>query len=423
MAIAFGCSGWTVLLVALATPVASDAPDQDLLTQAARLAATVKSLDSRASAFAEVALRYDRAGLEDAERFWRLAWECALAVDDDLARVLARRAVLGRLIQVPARLDDAARQASDILQAAANLPTAMDRALASRELAAVIARAFPDIARKALDQAASAAQTIREPLLKAQSLAETAQVMAETGLIPATDTLSLAIDAWRAAAPSVERDLAAADIVRVAAVVDASLAKAVIEQIGDVQAKANALRAFGEALAEVDVSKALLAVREIGDPTLRALAMAGVSVQAAARDPALAARIARDAVRSTAQAGAPMRGAVLEAAVPALALSAPEEALGLVKDIENDVSRGEALAKAAALLAPVRPALAAEFLQKADQPELAEPVWPEVLYYLAAEDPKRALELADKILERYLRVRAVLRIWDRLSDKGDIRAR
>ena len=407
---------WLVTLMAAAPFCRAALEPQTILHEAKRLTYRIKSAQSRAAAFAELAVRHDLAGSGEADRLWQLAQECATAVDDPLARLLAYRAVIARMVRVDARREQAERIARDLLGAAAKLRVAVDQSLALRELGATIAGPFPDLARTALKAAADAASKIPEPLVRAAALAQTAEAFAQLGDIKtASQVAANAYDAWIAAEPSPERDLTGVEVVRALALTDPEKARQVAEAVGDVEVKARALTALGEAIAASDIGKALMAVRAVADPTLRALAMAGVARRLATTQPALAARLARDAVHASEQASRPIRDLILAAAAPAVAPTDAKAAAELVGQIEDADVRAEAAAATAKVLAPHHPAAAVELLQSVDAPEITEPAWPEVLYWYAKKNPDDAHKIASGILERYLRVRALLRIWDAIA--------
>ncbi len=409
---------WPVLVVT-AAPFSLAAPSPDrILADARRLCLRIKSSQSRAAAFAELAVRLDASGSPDAERFWRLAQECAISPDDALARILAQRAVLARMLCVEARRDEASRYAKDLVAAAARLTIALDRALALREIGLTAAEALPELARAALRAAAESAGQIPEPLVRASALAETARaLLAAEQRQPAADAAAKALDAWQSAEPSVERDLAAVELVRALAAIDPAKARATVDAIADVQVKARALAAMGQALARADLGQALMAVRAIADANLRALAMAGIARALAATQPDLAARTAREAVHASAKAPKAIRDLTLAAAAAGLAASDPKAATELVASIDDEQLRAEAAAAAAKAMAPKDAEAAVKLLQSVDAPEATEPAWPEVLYWYAKKNADASRELADNILERYLRVRALLRIYDAIVEQ------
>ena len=410
------CAAWLAVITAAAPFSLAAIEPQSLLHEAKRLCYRIKSAQSRAAALAELAVRHDAIGSGEADRLWQLSQECATAVDDPLARLLAHRAVLARMLRVDFRRQQAEQLARDLIAAAAKLSVAVDQSLALRELGATVAQDFPALAKSALSAAVDAASKIPEPLVRASALAETAQIIYQLGdRDTAAQVAEKAYDAWLGAEPSLERDLTGVEVVRALALTNAEKARQVAGAIEEVQVKARALTALGRAIAAADIGQALLAVRAIADPTLRALAMAGVACRLAATQPDLAARLARDALHASEQVPDAMRDLIVSAAASALAPTDTSATLRLIAKIKNDDVRAEAAAAAAKLLAPHDPVAAVNLLQSVDAPEVIEPAWPEVLYWYAKKNPDDAYKIAGEILERYLRVRALLRIWDAIA--------
>ncbi len=128
--------------------------------------------------------------------------------------------------------------------------------------------------------------------------------------------------------------------------------------------------------------------------------------------------LAEQAIASVAKSAPAVRDLVLEAAAPAIVPADVDRAVALLKGITDEDLRASATIAVATALAQRDAPRALALLKPLDRPELVEPALPEILGRLAVKDPAAAVTQADAILERYLRVLALGRIWDALPVPG-----
>jgi hypothetical protein len=388
-----------------------------VLTSARREAARVPALTARAAAFAEVAERAERAlGAKAAAPVWQSAMETAAAVEDGFARAMAARGVAARRLRRGPPADDTKAYIASWSRSAAALPAAVERCYALRAFAELDASWDKAAAAQLVAQAAEAARAIPEHLVRASALAATA-LAADAAALGQTAALAAEAEkSWRLAAPGAERDFEGAEVARAWAAADWQQAAAFATGLTDSQAQAHALQAAAEELAGRDLDKALAAVQRCAAPDLRAAALAAVAARMATSRADLAATLAREALAATKAAAPPIRDAAAAAAAVALAASAPDEALATAAAISSEDDRAQATVDVAAALAPANAARALEVLSRLDRPELAEPAMPDILYRLASTDPDAAVKAAQGVLERYLRVLALVRVWDAMTE-------
>lgn len=410
--------GLTILLLLQPAALAQRSVDPaSILKAARRLCLSIRSAQSRAAALAEVALRLEATDPRRAGDLWALSLECAISVEDPLARVRTRCAVAKRMLRSSLKAADAPRYLADILAAASKLPVAPDRAAALTALYPLLVSAKSPDAGKALEAATQAALKIPEPLVRAAALASIASALAATDRTRARTIADKAEQAWATAPAGVERDLAAAELVRAWATIDFDHALELAARIDDVQAKAQAFQAAASQVAPESIAAAVAAAGRIAPPELRLLALTTVAAHARPR-PHLAAALARDALRAAVDCPTAIRDHLAAAAAQALAPTDAQSARSALRSISDEMIRARATARVAQALAPAAPAAAAQLLSDCDHPELAEPAWPEVLFWYAKQDPARAVSLTESILERYIRVKALVRIWDALTGPG-----
>lgn len=389
-----------------------------ILAEARREALRIPSLQSKAAVLAEIALRMDTTDPAKADELWQLAQECAAAVEDRVASTRTRISIARRLV-LSTRTEMAKRQLQSIYNESLSTPVACHRAVLLYELYPLLKPLDTAKAAEALLKSEEAAGQIPEALVRANALARVAYLYVTTDPGKARKLAESAQQAWRLSQEDMEREIAALDLVRAWAVVDWDQALALTEELKDTQAKAQALAAAAEELAEADLDKAMVAVRAIASPELRALGLGSVACRLAKKRPDLAALMARDALASVEQAPPAIRDLVAAKVAPALASQAPDEAVMVLGGISDEIIRARAEGDTAEALAPLDPARAARLLKNSDHPELVESVWPKVIYQQARLDPAAARSMVSGVLERYLRTRALLSLWDALSEKAD----
>lgn len=389
----------------------------ELLSAARREALRIASLQSRAAALAELALRLDRQDTTAADEAWQRALECASAVDDAVASLRSRRAVTERLVRSQRR-NMALTQVQSLHRSVLALPAACHRAVLLGELYPVLRVLDPESATQALTQAAEAAAQIPEALVRASALAQLAKLHAETDPKAATALAQSADQAWHLAEKDLERELAATELVAAWALLDWEHALTVTQELEDVQAKAQALRAAAGGLAAASLDRAIMAVRTIASPDLRALGLATVAAEAAAKQPELAALLARDAVHQAEQAPSAIKDPILAYGAVALAASAPDEAATLLGQMADEIARARALADVALAMAPHHPDRAVALLRSSDHPEMIERAWPDVIHWQARTDPAGARALVAQVLERYLKTKALLAVYDAVAEQA-----
>lgn len=410
----FTCAVAALLVVRMGLALDADA----VLTLARREAQKVPALTARAAALAELSLRIEaRDGPAAADAVWQLAMETAAAEEDWFARLMAGRGVAVRRLRLPSRAESTAEYLRELYRCAPAIEAAPDRALVLRELAPLLASFDKSLAVEALQKAVEAAEAIPEHLVRATALAEVGQVAAGLDAGLAKKALTEASNAWRLAPPGTDRDLEAAELARAWATVDWQQAVSIASGINDLQARAQALRVAAEKLAHRDLDKALVTVQQCDTKELRAIALAAVAAQTVSSRPDLAALLSREAVAAVAEAPQGVRDVVLAAAAAAIAPSSPDEAIKLVASIVSEDDRAEATVAVAVALAPADAGRALDLLSALDRPEIAEPALPEILYHVAHQDPEAAVASAKTVLERYLRVLALLRIYDAITEK------
>jgi hypothetical protein len=425
MAEKFQVSAWTAVcvIVALARPALGTAVDTSphdltpsrILAEAKREAIRISSLESRAVAFCEIALRMEAHDRQESDRLWEMAEECAKAVEDDVSRVMAQRSVAQRTLR-SARRDVASRQLESAYQAAVSLPVASHRAVVLCELYTVLSSVQSPLASEALAKAVQAANEVPEPLVRAAILSRVAQAQASDDIKGATATAQRAEQAWRLANDDMERELAASELVGAWAVLDWEHALDIASELKDVQAKAHAFRSAAEVISGNSLEKALIAVRQMPAPELRALGLAVVAERAASERPELGALMAKEALTLAKTAPSAIRDVVAEHCASALAVTAPDEAREVVQSISDGVQRARALGSVARTIAPRDPELAAELIRSSDHPEMVEKCWLDVVGAMARESPVAAKALVKHILDRYLRTIALLRICDAMTE-------
>lgn len=390
-----------------------------VLALARREAQRVPTLTARTAAFAELALRVEgKDGPAAADTLWQLAMETAAAEEDWFDRLMAGRALAARRLRLPSCVESTAEYLRELYRSVPAVEAAPDRALVLRELAQLFTSFDKALAAEALQQAIEAAKAIPEHLVRVTALAETGLVAADLDAALARKALTEASNAWQLASPGTYRDLEAAELVRAWAAVDWQQAVSIASGINDLQARAQALRAAAEELAHRDLDKALVMVQQCDTRELRAIALAAVAAQTVTSRPDLAALLAREAVAAVAEAPQGVRDVVLAAAAAAIAPANPDEAVKLVASIGSEDDRARATVAAAVALARADPGRSLDLVRLLDCPEIAEPVLPEVLYHLAHKDPEAAVAVARTILERYLRVLALLRIYDAMAEQA-----
>jgi hypothetical protein len=385
-----------------------------VLASAKREAVEVRFPSSRAVALSEVALRMEGLDTEVARALWQQAEFEAVSPRDELDRVLARTSVCIRLVRSGVMRDKTAAFILDVYKSCGALKVARDQAMGFRRLAPLIRATSPALWPEAVAKAAEAARLIPEAIVRGTSYAELALSVAPFDAKLARQMSAEGEKAWRLADPSDERNLAAAELSQAWAAVDWEHAVDFSLALPDEPSKAQALRAAAEELAGHDLDKALVAVQRTPGPELRAVALAAVSGPAAAKRPDLADMLAEQAIASVAGSAPAVRDLVVEAAAPAIAFTDPDRALALVKSITDEDLRASATIAVATAVSQKDAARALAILKPLDRPELVEPALPEILGRLAAKDPAAALTQAQTILERYLRVLALCRIFDAL---------
>lgn len=391
-----------------------------ILTLARREAQKVPALTARAAALAEVALRIERKhGPAAADPVWQLALETAAAEEDWFGRLMAGRAVAARRLTLASRIEATAEYLREVFRSAPAIEAACDRALVLRELAPLLAVFDKSLALEALEKAIEAARSIPEHLVRASSLAEIGLVAATLDGGLAERALNEASNSWQSAVSGTERDLEAAEIARSWASIDWEQALRLAAAIADPQAQAHALKAAAEEIARRDLDKALVAVQQCNPRELRAVALSAVAAQTAPKRPDLAALLAQEALAAAAEAPQAVRDVVAASAAAAIAPSNTEKALEIAASIASDEGRAEATVAVAVVLAPTDAARSLDILARLDRPELTEPVLPEILYWLARKAPDTAADTAKTILEKYLRVVALLRVFDAVDEKAN----
>ena len=410
---------WWLVSVAAAMLMAHTclALDADaVLALARREASKVPALTARAAALAEVALRVEsKEGPGAADAIWQLALETAAAEEDWFARLMAGRAVAARRLKLTSRTEATAEYLREIYRCTPAIESPCDRAFALRELAPLIAAFDKQLAVEALEKAIEAARSIPEHLVRATALAEIGLVAADLDAAVADRALTEAHNSWQMAAPGTERDLEAAELARGWAAVAWEKALGLATGIAEPQAQAHALQAAAEELARRDLDKAVLAVQRCSSRELRGVALAAVAAQMAPKRPDLAALLAQEALAAVGEAPQTVRDVAVASAAAAVAPSNTEEALKLAASIVSEENRAEATVAVALALAAADPARSLDILAGLDRPELAEPAMPQILYWLARKDPDAAITAAKNILEKYLRVLALLRIFDAMA--------
>ncbi|MCD6351839.1 MAG: hypothetical protein J7M26_06955 [Armatimonadetes bacterium] len=388
----------------------------DVLRQARREARRISSVQSRAAAYAELALRAEAISPAAADDMWQLARECAINVDDPVAQLRTRCSVARRLARSP-RKEDAALYAQAIFKAALGLPIASHRAVILAEVQPILAELKLPQAAEAFARAVEAGGKVPEPLVRAGVLADLALLAAASDPKQARTVAQRAEQAWRLAEKGVERDLAATGLVKAWALLDWDHALAVAGELSDTQAKAQALQAAAEELARTNLDQALMAVRSISSPELRALALAAVACQAAQDRGDLAGIMAREALRQVQAAGGALGDLVRAKAAVALAASSPEQARQVLAKVGDEIVRARATAEVAKIVAETDAEAAAALLEACDHPELIETAWTEVARQAAKKDATLAVKLGRRPLDRFLRVKALLAVYDVLAEQ------
>ncbi|MCX7600259.1 MAG: hypothetical protein N2512_15540, partial [Armatimonadetes bacterium] len=338
---------------------------------------------------------------------------------DWFARLMAGRAVAARRLKLATRTEATAEYLRELFRCTPAVEAARDRALVLRELAPLIATFDKDLAIEALQKAIETAHLIPEHLVRATALAETGLMASSLDTQLAAKALTEAVSAWQLAAPGTERDLEAAEITRGWAAIDWEQALGLAATIAEPQAQAHALRAAAEEIALRDLDKALVVVQQCSLRELRAVALAAVAAETATKRPDLAAFLAQEAIAAAADAPQALRDCVAASAAAAIAPSNIEKALDVAASISSEEARAEATVAVAVTLAPSDATRSLNILADLDRPELAEPVLPEILYWLAQKDAERAVNTAKTLLEKYLRVLALLRVFDAINERAE----
>jgi len=69
-------------------------------------------------------------------------------------------------------------------------------------------------------------------------------------------------------------------------------------------------------------------------------------------------------------------------------------------------------------MAPHQPDRAVALLRSSDHPEMIERAWPEVIYWQARTDASGARALVAQVLERYLKTKALLAVYDAVAGQA-----
>ena len=383
-----------------------------LVEQARKEALKLREPEQRAIALADVAVTWHRLGEPQAVTTLAEASETAAQVEEVVARPLTWRGLAIRAREVaPEQANQFAERA---IEAAEKLPYAAHRAMVLREIGRTVAD--PARAKELFAQAAKAAREISAPVFRAAALRDLAGAMAATDPAGAVAFFKEAADAVVAIPDTDETaGLAQQELVTAWSLVDVEQALQEASGIADERLRQVAYRRMCQALSEASPDAAMRVVPRLTDPGQRALAMAAIAASLPASQAEMAAAMARAALGLGAQLPAEDQ-ARLEAdvAVAMAAVDAPG-ALAMLTKVDDEEVAGRALGRIALMLAPSQSRQASQLLAAVEDFEVRENYQAQLAPVVAKTDLAAGIELADGLLSRRHKVRALLAIAEQLG--------
>jgi len=396
-----------MLLSALCVTTWAQAPPAaDLVAQAQTEASRLRDLAQSAIALADVAMAWRKLGDPRWEKTWAQALQAAEGIREPVAAPLAWRGLALRLW--PVAPEQAQGMFNRSITLAAALPYAAQKALALREIGRALLGHDDALARTTFEQAAAAARAIDAPIFRAAALRDLAVAMAPTDHAAAAKLFTEAAGLLPPADPDDSVQLARSEIVVAWGAFDVEAALPEADLIGDPPLREATYRRMCEALAPVSPDRAMQVMAHIHDGAQRALAMASLAAGLAASQPETAAGMARAALAGADRVQPADREVLQAEAAVALAPSALSDALALLQQVDDEKLAGEAFRHIVVWLAASKPAEALKLLEGVEDWQAREAALMDILPQVAQCDPTRAAALANELLSRAQRIRALL---------------
>lgn len=383
-----------------------------LVEQARQEALKLRDPEQRAIALADIAVTWHRLGNERAVPALAEASESAALVEDVVARPMTWRGLAIRAREVA---PEQAKQLTDrAIEAAGKLPYAAHRAMVLREIGRTVEDAAQ--AKELFAQAATASREIAAPVFRAAALRDLAGVMSATDQVGAAAMFKEAAEAV-VAVPNTDETagLAQQELVTAWSLVDVEQAMQEAAAIADERLREVAYRRMCQALSEVNPDAAMRVVTKLTDPGQRALAMAAIAANLPPSQAEMAAAMARAALGLGAQLPSEERGRLeADVAVAMAAVDAPG-ALAMLTKVDDEEAAGRAVGRIALLLAPSQPRQASQLLAAVDDFEVRETYQSRLAPLVAKSDLPAGIELAQGLLSRRHKVRALLDIAEQIG--------
>jgi hypothetical protein len=401
-----GLLALATLLALLVPASAQPTAAPELIAQAESEALRLREPAQCAMALADVAMAWRQLDDPRWEKAWAQALMAAEKITESVAAPLTWRGLAVRLWpiapnQAQAMFDKAIAQATA-------LPYAAQKALVLREIGRALLGRDDALARRTMDQAAEAARTIQSPIFLAASLRDIAVALSGSDREASDRLFAEAVGALPPADPDENTQLARSEVAVAWCRHDLATALTEAELIGDAPLREACYRRMCEALAPVSPDQAMQVMVRIHDETQRVLALAALAAALATTQPETAAGMARSALASADQLPPADREILQAEAAVALAPQALPEALALLEQVDDERVAGEAFRRIIVRLAQSQPGEALRVLTGVEDWQAREEALLDILPQLAQHDRARATALANQLLSRRDRIRALL---------------
>ncbi|MBU0607398.1 MAG: hypothetical protein KKI08_05900, partial [Armatimonadetes bacterium] len=246
------------------------------------------------------------------------------------------------------------------------------------------------------------------PIFRAAALRDLAVALAPADRDAAGKLFAEAAGLLPPADPDDSVQLARSEVLVARGAFDVEAALPEAELIAPAPLREATYRRMCEALAPVSPDRALQVMAHIHDGTQRALALASLAAALAAAQPETAAGMARAALAGADKLEPADRAMLQAEAAVALAPSALSEALALLQQVDDEKVAGEAFRRIVVWLAASKPAEALRLLEGVEDWQAREAALMDILPQVAQCDPAKAEALANELLSRSQRIRALL---------------